>query len=256
MLSIEQMEKSVVEFNKKNISLSNIQNGTIRIDTPFFDRHNDELIIYALDIGNNNIRLTDNGYILDDLESDGIYISRSKPRKKTMEKYLLNYSVQVSEDDELYIDTSLNDYPIKQNLLVQAMLFVNDMFLTSNKKVASLFIHDVSDFFENNGIRVTDGPNIIGKTGMVHHYDFSIPGFKKIPEKLIKVLNTADNEYYAKSVAMDIHQTKIIRESAKFYTIINDENNVDNNIISLFESENISPILFSQRNKYIEELAE
>ncbi|ARO01191.1 MULTISPECIES: DUF1828 domain-containing protein [Lactiplantibacillus] len=256
MVTIQQLKKSADEFYKKSTKWLPIQTGITRIDTPFLDRHNDAIILYAVSQQNGLIKLTDGGYIFDDLEGDGIYLSRSKQRMHILTEQLNSYSVKIDKSQhELFITTTLNDYPVKQNLLIQAMLFTNDMFMLSNKKVSSIFINEVAKFFEDQNIRVTDGPNIIGRTGMIHHYDFSIPGIRDIPEKLIRTMNNAKNEYYAKSIAMDKRQTQDVRPNTDFYTIINDEESVDDNIINLFDSEGITPILFSKRNNYIEQLA-
>ncbi|WP_347131612.1 DUF1828 domain-containing protein [Lactiplantibacillus plantarum] len=256
MLTIPQLKKSVEDFYKKSINWSPVQNGITRIDTPFLDRHNDAIILYAVSKPNGLVQLTDGGYIFDDLENDGIYLSRSKNRMGILKEQLNSFSVQLDDvSHELFIVTTLKDYPVKQNLLIQAMLFANDMFMLSNKKVSSIFINEVANFFETNNIRVTDGPNIIDHSGMIHHYDFSIPGIRDIPEKLIKTMNSANNEYYAKSIAMDKRQTQDVRPNTSFYTIINDEDSVDDNIINLFNSEGIIPVPFSKRDDYVEQLA-
>lgn len=256
MSTISELRKAVEKFYSKGINFSEIQKEISRIDTPFLDRHNDSIILYAIEEKNNTYKITDGGYTLDDLESDGIYLHMSKKRMHILKEQLNNFSVKLDNaNGELYIESSEEDYPMKQNLLIQAMLFTNDMFMLSNKKVASIFINEVASFFEDNNIRVTDSPNIIGPSGMIHHYDFSIPGIKTIPEKLIKTMNSANNEYYAKSIAMDKTQTQEVKPNATFYTIINDENDLDSKTINLLESVNITTIPFSKRNDYVEELA-
>lgn len=256
MVSIKDLEHSLSAFNQKHINFSNIDQNIIRIDTPFYDRHNDSLIIYASDCGNGNIKISDAGYVLDDLETDGIYILRSKLRMDFMLKQLNSFAIRFDkETNELYTISSTEQYAVNQYLLVQAMLFVNDMFMLSNKNVSSIFLNEVAGFLEDNNIRAIANRAIIGTSGMIHRFDFSIAGFKDIPERLIRVVNTPDNEYYAKSVAMDVHQTRKVKANAEFYTFINDENTVDNKIINLFNSENIKPVLFSKRNSVVKELA-
>ena len=256
MSTISELRRSVEEFYSKGMNLSELQNGIARVDTPFLDRHNDSIILYIVKEKDNVYKVTDGGYTVDDLESDGLYLSKSKNRMHILKEQLNNFSVKISPTDrELYLKTSKEDYPMKQNLLIQAMLFTNDMFMLSNKKVTSIFINEVATFFEDHDIRVTDSPNIIGPSGTIHHYDFSIPGIKKIPEKLIKAMNSANNEYYAKSIAMDKRQTEEVKPNAAFYAIVNDENPLDSKIVNLFESENITTIPFSKRNDYVQELA-
>ena len=255
MITLDNIEKAINEFNHRNISLSEIENGTIRIDTPYYNRHNDSLIIYAIKEKNNLIRLTDGGYTLDDLENEGINLNRSQKRKSIVVQRIKALSIDLNDEtNELYTETSFDDFAINQNLLLQAMMFVNDMFVLSRNKVSSIFLSEVNGFFEDNNIRTIPNRNVIGNAGMVHNFDFAISGFKTIPERLIKVMNSS-NEFYAKATAMDIIQSKEVLPHASFYTFINDENKVDDKVIKLFESEEIKPILFSERNNYIKELA-
>lgn len=257
MLSLESIEKAINDFNKKSINLSSISEKVIRLDTPFYNRHNDTIIIYIQELKNGHIKITDAGYTLDDLESDGIFINKSKNKVNIMLRQLKSFAVNLDKNtNELYIESSIADYAVNQNLLIQAVLFVNDMFLLSNKRVASIFLSEVAGFLEDNNIRSVTNRNIIGATGMVHHFDFSIPGFKNIPERLIRVMNSSNNEYYAKSIAMDMRQAKEVIPETSFYAFINDDSKVDEKVINLFEFEGIKPVLFSKKSEYIKELAE
>lgn len=57
-----------------------LQNGWTDIGTPFTDRHNDGLVIYAK-LENDSITLSDDGYIIGDLLADGMTL-RGKSEKK------------------------------------------------------------------------------------------------------------------------------------------------------------------------------
>lgn len=135
MASVNSLKKSVNEFNKKSFSFSNINQNDVRIDTPFCDRHNEAIVLYASEV-NQGIRLTDGGYILDDLEADGMLITRSRKKLKILTEQLKAYSVKLNATtQELYIETDIDSYPVKQNLLIQAMLFANDMFMLSKRSL-------------------------------------------------------------------------------------------------------------------------
>ena len=79
------------QWLKNGASTSTLDNGWTVIGTPFFDRHNDGLNIYAKKDGN-NITLSDDGYIISDLMADGISLSRGK-RKQLLETFLASYGV-------------------------------------------------------------------------------------------------------------------------------------------------------------------
>ncbi|SPX97038.1 Uncharacterised protein [Lactiplantibacillus plantarum subsp. plantarum] len=62
---------------------------------------------------------------------------------------LNSYSVKIDKSQhELFITTTLNDYPVKQNLLIQAMLFTNDMFMLSNKKYHLYLLMKLQNFLK------------------------------------------------------------------------------------------------------------
>ncbi|WP_346401361.1 DUF1829 domain-containing protein, partial [Listeria monocytogenes] len=62
-------------------------------------------------------------------------------------------------------------------------------------------------FLEKNNIRAFQNANFVGNSGMTHKFEFSIPGIKNIPDKLIKTLNVPNNEMYAKALTADVKNT-------------------------------------------------
>src|SRR5436190_13871895 len=73
------------------------------ITTPFLDRHNDRIQIFAIP-KDGGIRLTDDGYILGDLMSSGCAVDT--PTRKAMLGVILNgFGVQESAG-ELFVETS------------------------------------------------------------------------------------------------------------------------------------------------------
>src|SRR5262245_3109791 len=101
-------------------------NGACEITTPFLDRHNDRLQIYV-ERAPQGLRLTDDGYIIGDLEGSGFTLDTSL-RKQMLESTLNGFGVRLSPENELYVETSEQNFPQKKHALIQAMLAVNDMF--------------------------------------------------------------------------------------------------------------------------------
>ena len=69
------------------------------------DNFNDEITIYAIELPNNKIKLTDHDWTLNNLEEHGVNIRRSKTRRKIFENEVTSYGVVVS-DDELSLTAS------------------------------------------------------------------------------------------------------------------------------------------------------
>ena len=259
MLVAKELSQVYMKWLTENIEFNNLEENVVRIDTPFYDRHNDSLILYALKKSSQGpLLLTDGGYTMDDLESDGISINRSKHKKTILNDSLHSYGVKLNiETNELFINSSKNEFPQDKHKLLQAMLFVNDMFLTSKKNVKNFFIEDVAHYLEENNIRAIPSASYVGSSGMSHKFEFSIPGIKDIPDKLIKVLSSPKNSTYAKALVTDVEQTRnALKRSTIFYTFINDkDSDIDESTITLLEQANIKTIPFNKRDAFTKELA-
>lgn len=259
MNTSENLKEMYNQWVMKEFDYNEINKNVIRIDTPFFDRRNDSLILYAI-VNNDNktLVLTDGGYIIDDLESSGVYINKSTKRKALLKSQLLSYGVSLDkEDNSLFIKSTYDQFPVNKQRLIQAMLFTNDMFLTSKKNNNSVFFEDVSHFLEENNIRAMHNISITGESGMIHKFEFSISGIRDIPDKLIKTLNIPNNELYAKALTADVkNASEVVSRPTKFYAFVNDqEKPLKNSIVSLLSLDDISIIPFSKREKFIKELA-
>lgn len=103
----------------------------IEITTPYLDRHNDYLQIYARRQGGGWL-LTDDGYVIDDLEQSGCNISSPK-WKAMLNSTLAGFGVQ-SENGRLVVQASPTDFALRKYNLVQAMLSVGDLFYPKSKK--------------------------------------------------------------------------------------------------------------------------
>ncbi|MBB1070152.1 DUF1828 domain-containing protein [Limosilactobacillus sp. RRLNB_1_1] len=262
MLSAERLSQSYFEWYKKQISFDNITDNIVQIDLPFLDSFSDEIAIYAIELSNNKIKLTDDGWTLNNLEEHGVNIRRSKTRRKIFKNEIKSYGVAVS-DDELSLTTSINNFPEAKHRLLQAILFVNNMFMLSSPNTTNVFLDDLKLFFETNNIRATQSVSFLGNSGLSHKFDFLISGFKDIPTRLIKTLAVSRNDsVFAKSILTDITQTRLIRDGlTKYYVFINDcskENtkvHINPDIITLFNQNDIIPVKYSERNKFVKELA-
>ncbi|MFD1470862.1 DUF1828 domain-containing protein [Companilactobacillus mishanensis] len=129
-IETKELKQSIKEFYANAFSFSSPNNSEYtRIDTPFYDRHKNQVILYTKRVGDSYI-LTDGGYVLDDIESNDFYLKETKNRQ-LLESQLNIYSISVNfENNELYIKSrNLDDLGMKLNLLLQAVLFVNCMHL-------------------------------------------------------------------------------------------------------------------------------
>ncbi|MHC4181154.1 MAG: DUF1828 domain-containing protein [Planctomycetota bacterium] len=140
-------------------------NGICEITTPFLDRHNDRLQIYVQRKGD-QLRLTDDGYIIGDLESCGCPLDTSR-RQELLDTVLNGFGIR-EEDGELVAEGSPRDFPKKKHALVQAMLAVNDMFMTARQRVTQFFFEDVERFLTDHEVRYSPKVEFTGRSGFLH----------------------------------------------------------------------------------------
>ena len=225
----------------------------IEITTPFLDRHNDYLQIYAKPCHEGFV-LTDGGYILEDLELSGCRIDT--PKRRTLLKTTLDgFGIQ-NKDKVLEVETSSDNFVIKKHNLLQAMLAVNDLFYLVSPIVASLFREDVATWLDLSEIRYTSEPSFKGKSGFNHSFDFVIPSSIAKPERILKAINRPDRTS-AEAMAFAWLDTKEKRApESHAYAILNDsESPIPENTLSAMREYDIRPVPWSDRDEVKEEFA-
>lgn len=225
----------------------------VEITTPYLDRHNDYLQIYAKK-NNGGFVLTDDGYILEDLKLSGCELE-SKKRKELLQLTLNGFGVKL-EDNNLLVHVSSENFALKKHNLVQAMLAVNDLFYLAVPMVKSLFQEDITSWLDLNDVRYTPKVKFTGKSGFDHLYDFVIPASRKQPERILKAINRPGRDT-AEIVAFSWIDTKEVRPlNSRAYTFINDtEHTPSTSVLEALRNYDINPVLWSKREQVKEELA-
>ena len=224
----------------------------VEITTPYLDRHNDYLQIYARK-QNGNYILTDDGYILDELGLSGCRLE--SPKRATLLQMTLNGFGVKLKDGALMVMASKDDFPMRKHNLVQAMLAVNDLFYLASPMVSSLFLEDVVDWLDENEIRYTPNVKFTGKSGYDHLFDFVIPKSKKQPERVIQAINRPSRNE-AQAVAFAWFDTRDVRPlDCRAYAILNDsEREVPPTVMEALRSYDVQPIPWSGRAEAAEQL--
>ena len=225
----------------------------VEITTPYLDRNNDYLQIYARK-ENGSYVLTDDGQTIGDLEQTGCKLN--SPKRQDLLKMTLNgFGVQLQEQ-RLEVHASPDNFALRKHNLVQAMLAVNDMFYLSVPMVASLFYEDVVAWLDLHDIRYTPKVKFTGKTGYDHLFDFVIPKSRRQPERIIQTINRPNRDT-AQAVAFSWIDTKEVRPpDSKAYAFLNDlENPVSTTVLDALRNYDVMPVMWSKRDELREELA-
>lgn len=224
----------------------------VEITTPYLDRHNDYLQIYARK-QNGNYILTDDGYILDELGLSGCRLE--SPKRATLLQMTLNGFGVKLKDGALIVMASKDDFPMRKHNLVQAMLAVNDLFYLASPMVSSLFLEDVVAWLDENEIRYTPNVKFTGKSGYDHLFDFVIPKSKKQPERVIQAINRPSRKE-AQAAAFAWFDTRDVRpQDCRAYAILNDsEQEVPSTVMEALRSYDVQPIPWRERAEAAEQL--
>lgn len=250
---IQHLLDQYVAWLKDKTTLRSVSNDWVEITTPYLDRHNDYLQIYAKR-DNGGYLLTDDGYVIDDLEQSGCKLDSPK-RQILLNTTLAGFGVQL-KDRALTIHTSNDAFALRKHNLIQSMLAINDLFYLAVPVIASLFYEDVVAWLDANEIRYTPNVKFTGKSGYDHLFDFVIPKSRRQPERIIQTI-TRPGRDTAEANAFKWFDTKDVRSSdSRAYAFLNDqEQNVSSTVVDALQNYQMIPVLWKDRQSVVQDLA-
>jgi hypothetical protein len=228
-------------------------NDWVEITTPYLDRHNDHIQIYAKRRDGGFV-LTDDGYVLQDLEQSGCKIDSAK-RQGLLKMTLNGFGVQLN-NQALEVHASPDNFALRKHNLVQSVLAVNDLFYLASPIVASLFYEDVVAWLDLSEIRYTPKVKFTGKSGYDHLFDFVIPKSRVQPERIVKAISRPYRDT-AQAMAFSWIDTKEVRPpESRAYAILNDsEHLISESVLDAIRNYDVRPVLWSGRDQVRQELA-
>jgi hypothetical protein len=253
----EKLIDSYVDWLRQGLSVEEV-GSACELTTPFLDRHNDHLQVYATR-RDGNIVLSDDGYILSDLRTSGLEVDTPK-RKLVLDSVLKGLGVRV-ENNQLLVEASAKNLGQRLHSLVQAMLAVNDMFVMAQPRVVSFFFEDVQAFLDSHDIRYTARVKLAGKSGYDHGVDFLIPKSRIRPERILQAIAAPKRENIF-AYLWTLSDTRAARtgdspQEAEAYAFLNDkEQTVGGDVIEALNAYRVTPAVWSNRSQYVQSLAE
>lgn len=255
MQTADQLKHDYIEWLKQKVVFSNLPKA-IEITTPFLNSNQDYIQIYAVPRDNGDIYLTDDGSTLNELYLAGFEYSSGK-RKELIEAIIKSYGVSLSENDELFVNTSKQSFPNRKHSLLQAMIKVNDMLLLSRRNVKDLFTEDVKNFLKQHDIRAMPNFSLTGATGYTQKFDFAIPASRNAGERFIQAFNGLDKTKVQSTLFAwdDIKQQR--EDNSSLYVFVNEskEKKVNEDAVSALERYSVKVVRWPERKKVIPELS-
>jgi hypothetical protein len=250
---IERLLDAYRAWLKDKTTLREVNGSWVEITTPYVDRHNDAMQIYARQ-SNGGYLLSDDRYTIHDLEASGCNLNTVK-RRDLLNITLKGFSVRLN-DGALEIQATPENFPLRKHNLLQAMLAVNDLFYLSQPMVESLFLEDVIAWLDSNDVRYTPKVKFTGISGYDHMFDFVIPKSRRQPERIVEAINRPSRET-AQAFIYKWTDTRGVRSlESKAYAVLNDTAQpVPLGVIDAFRNYAISPVPWSQKTESVSELA-
>lgn len=252
---ISEMKLLYDSWNKNQLQLVD-HDDFILVTTPFLDLNHDFLQLVFTKSGTEGFKLSDDGFVLTELEMLGIDIFSSSKRRSFFDMTLRIFGVEYNQATrELFVSfKSLSDYPKKQNNLIQCLLRVSDMLLTARNTVISIFAEEVSNYFKEHSVFCSEGIGFTGKTGNYQSFDFVIPPTNDKKEKIIKAINNPRIDNY-KQPLLSFIDIQELKPESQFIVLGNDTNlPINETFRSSLTNYNIEVLAWTERDKWVSDL--
>lgn len=250
---IERLLDDYRTWLKDRTILRELNSEWAEITTPYLDRHNDALQIYARR-ENGAFLLTDDSYTIHDLEASGCNLHTEK-RQDLLRMTLNGFGVKLN-GEALEVRATPDNFPARKHNLIQAILAVNDLFYLAKPVVESLFFEDVVAWLDANEIRYTPKLKFTGTSGYDHLFDFVIPKSRRQPERILQAINRPTRDT-AESFIHAWSDTRQVRPpESRAYAVLNDtEQTIPSGVVDAFRNYEIQPVPWSGRAEVVTELA-
>lgn len=249
---VDGLVEQYLAWLRDKTSLRSVDADWVEITTPYLDRHNDYLQMYARKTADGYV-LTDGGYVIGDLRMSGCDLDTPK-RQELLNMTVRGFGVQIS-GDALEVRVGSDDFSPRKHALVQAMLAVNDLFYLAVPMVRSLFLEDVGAWLDALGVRHTPEVKFTGRSGFDHVFHFVIPRSSRHPERVVQAVN-APTRQTASALAWSWVDTRDVRPAeCVAYAILNDsETEVPPGVADALRSYDVRPVGWSARDSVVQEL--
>jgi len=257
MTTTHEIEKLLNDYRawlKDKTTLRELNSEWVEITTPYLDRHNDALQIYARG-ENGGYVLTDDSYTIHDLEASGCNLNTEK-RQDLLKMTLKGFGVRMNSE-ALEVHASPENFPTRKHNLIQAILAVNDLFYLAQPVVESLFFEDVIAWLDASDVRYTPKVKFTGISGFDHLFDFVIPkSANRQPERIIQAINRPTRDT-AEVFIYKWSDTREVRPAdSKAYAVLNDfDQSISAGVLDAFRNYQIHPVPWSSRSEVVVELA-
>lgn len=186
---------------------------------------------------------TDDGFTLSNLNMSSMSSSRKTALKLLLSRYGVSLEVLC-----LTAKADSKSFSQKKHMFVQAIMAVDDMFMTAKGKGSSSFVEDLQSYFFARDIYYTDNVQFSGISGFSHNYEFLMQRTKNMPERLCRVVNNPTKNNMV-NVLFAWNDTKPARKSdSQLVVLLNEENPVASGVEDGFRSYDAKVLRWTEKD--------
>jgi len=249
--SAQQVIEAYIKWLRERISVEQLGDYA-EITTPFLDRHNDRIQVYAKR-ENGGYLLTDGGYTLSDLRSCGLELNT--PRKQEIFDITLRGFGVSFEDDQLLVRASEKDVGRKKHNLLQAVMAIGDMFMISREQIVVLFYEEVYAYLSAKEVRYSRDVKFTGKSTYDHNFQAVIPESHSQKERIIRMINRPSKQYVQMALFAFLDVLPLRPESLGSIIFNDTEAEIDRHALDACRRYDVVTIPWSKREEWVEYLA-
>lgn len=261
------------DWLRAEMSPRELESGWIELTTPFLDRNNDAIQIF-LRMVDDTIVLTDDTLTIQELRTSGCDLA--SPAVQSLLASIVNgFDVQL-RGDALFVQATQENYAIKQNDLLQAILAVNDLYytaVTTRAMVARLtvqatdrsrdvaqtpeqrFHFEVGTWLSNIRANPQPEPVLLGQSGKLRRFDFVLPR-SRMPTRVIELMRKLSPTSLGKLAVNMSDVRRATPEQIWAYAFLDDANREPpEDLVATLSSIEVRPVLWSHRDTVRDELA-
>lgn len=177
----------------KQTEFKRIDNNTIQVLTSFTDAFDDGILFNIVSNDSGLYSVTDNGYTIWNLETNGINVSKNgSNRNRILNSIIKPYNFSISANKAIEKNSiQLKDLSQTITDFVQILINVSDIAFMNRTNTASIFTDDVHTYFSTRRESYDYFTNAItlGKTNQQYRFEFNFMP-RRQEYKLTKMYNT------------------------------------------------------------------
>lgn len=235
-----------LKWYKNNTILSTIGEVAV-LSTPHTNYIGDRINLYVENLSENNVRISDDGETLNELEMANLDMT-SETRRSLLNNLLKHNGISLNKDGILYLEVPRNKFAPAKHKLLEVILQTYDLLLTKRSTVKSLFLEEGLTYLKKNdfgGAAIVRKP---GASGIDYGIDYILGETSKRNETLMKFVNHFTFEDFTKQdfIQRDISQTYV--DEINYVVVVNDiENKISSKVRQAAEVSNVKVIQWSDK---------